>query len=102
MGSKTVFRRSGGLSFGGTGKRTNKTNEIENGAARAAPSRPGSSPRWPEPRIGPGWLPSPIAAILLFGDKNLFPRVITPGESCRLAAPETETALWRLFRYRRA
>jgi len=72
--------------------------------ARLVPRRPApvSSPRWPEPRIGPGWLPSPIAAILLFGDKNLFPRVITPGESCRLAAPETETALWRLFRYRRA
>jgi len=44
IGSKTVFRRSGGLSFGGTGKRTNKTNEIENGAARAAPSRPGFKP----------------------------------------------------------
>lgn len=39
MGSKTVVRCSGGLSSGGIGK-TNKTNEIKNGAARVVPRRP--------------------------------------------------------------
>jgi hypothetical protein len=39
IGSKTVVSRSGGLSSGGTGKTTNQTNEVENGAARVVPRR---------------------------------------------------------------
>jgi hypothetical protein len=46
IGSKTVVRCSGGLSSGGIGK-TNKTNEIKNGAARVVPRRP------TPPRSGP-------------------------------------------------
>ena len=83
----------------------NKTNEIENGAARVAPRRP-PHPRVQAPspersRVGRDWVATLVGAILLFGDKNLFSQVTD--ELCcgrrrvQLRRAETERAFGGCF-----